>query len=77
MYSPYYRCNDPNITTKADCKGIFKRRVFVTKMRLEPGPNETYPSFYVPRVWCNPRRFNFDNVGAAMLALFETLSFKG
>ncbi|XP_023229790.1 sodium leak channel non-selective protein-like [Centruroides sculpturatus] len=25
----------------------------------------------------NPRRFNFDNVGNAMLALFEVLSFKG
>jgi len=44
------RCNDPNITTLEDCKGIFRRRVFVTKMRLEPGENETYPSFYVPRV---------------------------
>ena len=25
----------------------------------------------------NPRRFNFDNIGNAMLALFEVLSFKG
>lgn len=25
----------------------------------------------------NPRRFNFDNIGYAMLALFEVLSFKG
>lgn len=25
----------------------------------------------------NPRRFDFDNIGHAMLALFETLSFKG
>nr|CAD7455800.1 unnamed protein product [Timema tahoe] len=25
----------------------------------------------------NPRRFNFDNIGDAMLALFEVLSFKG
>ena len=25
----------------------------------------------------NPRRFNFDKIGNAMLALFEVLSFKG
>ncbi len=25
----------------------------------------------------NPRRFNFDNIGNSMLALFEVLSFKG
>ncbi len=25
----------------------------------------------------NPRRFNFDNIGYAMLTLFEVLSFKG
>lgn len=25
----------------------------------------------------NPRRFNFDNIGTSMLALFEVLSFKG
>lgn len=28
-------------------------------------------------VRANPRRFNFDNIGYAMLALFEVLSFKG
>lgn len=71
------RCNDPNVTDKANCSGIFKRRIFVTKMRIEPGPTETYPSLWVPRVWSNPRRFDFDNIGHAMLALFETLSFKG
>jgi len=25
----------------------------------------------------NPKRFNFDNIGDAMMALFEVLSFKG
>lgn len=25
----------------------------------------------------NPRRFNFDNIGDALMALFEVLSFKG
>ena len=28
-------------------------------------------------VRANPRRFNFDNIGDAMLALCEVLSFKG
>lgn len=46
-------------------------------MKLVPGENESYPAMLVPRVWANPRRFNFDNIGDAMLALFEVLSFKG
>ncbi|RZF45942.1 hypothetical protein LSTR_LSTR008319 [Laodelphax striatellus] len=71
------RCNDPTIVTREECVGVFLRRVFVTKMKLFPGHNEAYPSMLVPRVWANPRRFNFDNIGYAMLALFEVLSFKG
>ncbi|XP_031343875.1 sodium leak channel non-selective protein-like isoform X3 [Photinus pyralis] len=71
------RCNDPTILKREDCVGVFMRRVFVTKMKLLPGVNESYPSILVPRVWANPRRFNFDNIGDAMLALFEVLSFKG
>lgn len=71
------RCNDPTITKREDCVGVFMRRVFVTKMKLQPGVNESYPAMLVPRVWANPRRFNFDNIGDAMLALFEVLSFKG
>ncbi|VDP80107.1 unnamed protein product [Schistosoma mattheei] len=31
----------------------------------------------VPRVWANPRNFNFDNIGNAILALFEVLSLEG
>ncbi|KAJ8956573.1 hypothetical protein NQ314_006700 [Rhamnusium bicolor] len=71
------RCNDPNITRREDCVGIFLRRVFVTKMKVQPGENESFPAMLVPRVWANPRRFNFDNIGDAMLTLFEVLSFKG
>ncbi|KAG8230126.1 hypothetical protein J437_LFUL010618, partial [Ladona fulva] len=71
------RCNDPAVTRREDCVGAFVRRVFVTKMKLVPGENQTYPAMLVPRVWANPRRFNFDNIGDAMLALFEVLSFKG
>ena len=33
--------------------------------------------FWVPRVWTNPRNFNFDTMGDAMLTLFEVLSLKG
>lgn len=71
------RCNDPTITKREDCVGVFMRRVFVTKMKLVPAENESYPAMLVPRVWANPRRFNFDNIGDAMLTLFEVLSFKG
>ncbi|XP_077301689.1 sodium leak channel non-selective protein na [Arctopsyche grandis] len=71
------RCNDPVVIKRENCVGVFIRRVFVTKMKLQAVGNETYPSMLVPRVWANPRRFNFDNIGDAMLALFEVLSFKG
>ncbi|XP_050043333.1 sodium leak channel NALCN isoform X1 [Dermacentor andersoni] len=71
------RCNDPDIKTRRECVGFFMRKVFVTKMKLQPAENDTYPVILVPRVWANPRRFNFDSIGNAMLALFEVLSFKG
>lgn len=71
------RCNDPDIRTRRECVGFFMRKVFVTKMKLQPAENDTYPVILVPRVWANPRRFNFDSIGNAMLALFEVLSFKG
>ncbi|XP_061707106.1 sodium leak channel NALCN isoform X1 [Cydia pomonella] len=71
------RCNDPTILERENCVGVFMRRVFVTKMKIRPGPNETFPSMLVPRVWANPKRFNFDNIGDALLTLFEVLSFKG
>ncbi|RWS30822.1 Sodium leak channel non-selective protein-like protein [Leptotrombidium deliense] len=71
------RCNDPTITNRDECVGVFMRKVFVTKMKLHPGKFETYPQILVPRIWANPRRFNFDSIGNAMLALFEVLSFKG
>ena len=44
------RCNDPNVTSREDCTGVFRRRIFVTKMRL-PERNEIPPSLIVPRVW--------------------------
>jgi hypothetical protein len=31
----------------------------------------------VPRVWSNPGRFNFDNIGTAFLTLFEVITLEG
>ncbi len=45
------RCNDPTIAIREECVGVFMRRVFVTKMKIKPGENETFPSMLVPRVW--------------------------
>ncbi|RWS10179.1 sodium leak channel non-selective protein-like protein [Dinothrombium tinctorium] len=71
------RCNDPTITNRDECVGVFLRKVFVTKMKLQPGESETYPQILVPRIWANPRNFNFDNIFYAMLILFEMLSYEG
>lgn len=45
------RCNDPLIKRREECTGVFMRKVYVTKMKMKPGPNETYPAILVPRVW--------------------------
>ncbi|KAK7076029.1 hypothetical protein SK128_019150 [Halocaridina rubra] len=71
------RCNDETITERRECVGVFVREIFVTKMKIQARENESPPAMLVPRVWANPRRFNFDNIANAMLALFEVLSFKG
>uniref|UniRef100_A0A4W3GNM6 Sodium leak channel NALCN n=1 Tax=Callorhinchus milii TaxID=7868 RepID=A0A4W3GNM6_CALMI len=72
------KCNDPHITRREDCFGIFRINVSVSKnLNLKLKPGEKKPGFWVPRVWANPRNFNFDNVGSALLALFEVLSLKG
>ncbi|PAV58369.1 hypothetical protein WR25_23917 isoform A [Diploscapter pachys] len=71
-------CNDPSITTRENCTGIFQQKLFVTRMDVKGKDDDNlHPSIYVPRVWTNPRNFNFDHIGNAMLALFETLSYKG
>ncbi|XP_049584235.1 sodium leak channel NALCN isoform X2 [Syngnathus scovelli] len=72
------KCNDPYVHKRNDCHGIFRINVSVSKsLNLKLRPGEKKPGFWVPRVWANPRNFNFDNVGNAMLALFEVLSLKG
>ena len=70
-------CNDRTIANRSECFGIYKAKVFVTKMKLQPREDMEHPALWVPRVWKNPRRFHFDNLGTAMLALFEVLSYKG
>ncbi|XP_076454223.1 sodium leak channel NALCN-like [Babylonia areolata] len=70
------RCNDPSISDKAECTGTFYSRVRISKMMLTKNDSEI-PGFWVPRVWANPRNFNFDNIQNAMLALFEVLSLEG
>uniref|UniRef100_A0AAY4EE97 Sodium leak channel NALCN n=1 Tax=Denticeps clupeoides TaxID=299321 RepID=A0AAY4EE97_9TELE len=72
------KCNDPHVTSREDCHGIFRINVSISKnLNLKLRQGEKKPGFWVPRVWANPRNFNFDNVGNAMLALFEVLSLKG
>ena len=61
-----------------DISFSFRAAVFITKMNVEEPRNGCpSPGILVPRVWHNPRRFHFDNIGRSMLALFEVLSFKG
>ncbi|ETN82182.1 transporter, cation channel family protein [Necator americanus] len=71
-------CNDPSIISRENCTGIFWQKIFVTRLEVYgKDDEELHPKILVPRVWTNPRNFNFDHVGNAMLALFETLSYKG
>ncbi|XP_071805177.1 sodium leak channel NALCN-like isoform X5 [Asterias amurensis] len=70
------KCNDASITSKDLCVGHFIQNVSVVKFRTSP-KNESQPGFMVPRVWANPRNFDFDNLANALLALFEVLSLEG
>jgi hypothetical protein len=68
------RCNDVKILDKKNCVGMYKRSLFVTKLKLK---NDSTPSIWVPRVWSNPYNFDFDSIGTSMLTLFEVLSLEG
>uniref|UniRef100_A0A0N5A4C0 Sodium leak channel non-selective protein n=1 Tax=Parastrongyloides trichosuri TaxID=131310 RepID=A0A0N5A4C0_PARTI len=71
-------CNDPEITIRENCTGVFWQKIFVTRLEVHGKNDEQlHPKILVPRVWTNPRNFNFDHIGNSMLALFETLSYKG
>ena len=69
------RCNDNTIKTEVNCTGVFQRAV-ATPDKLV-GLRGSNPCILVPRVWRNPRNFNFDNMGSAFLALLEVLSLEG
>ena len=43
-------CNDYNITTRAECIGIYRTEVFVTKMNLPHREGCQKPGLYTPRV---------------------------
>lgn len=70
------RCNDVRVTDRRLCTGMYKRNVFVSKLKLGRRNNVT-PAIWVPRIWANPYNFNFDSIGNSMLALFEVLSLEG
>ena len=69
------RCNDKDITTKADCVGTFYMPLKLPRELKNLAGDE--PKMLVPRVWKNPRNFNFDTVYDGLLALFEVLSLEG
>lgn len=67
-------CNDQRIKVKAKCKGTFQIDIAPPReLRGLPGTSR----ITVPRVWKNPRNFDFDNILHAFLALFEVLSLEG
>lgn len=71
------RCNDIKIIDKKECKGLYRRSLYVSKLKLPIHPNKTLPSVWVSRVWSNPYNFDFDTISNSMLALFEVLSLEG
>lgn len=67
-------CNDQRIKEQALCTGTFQIDIAPPReLRDLPGTSR----ITVPRVWKNPRNFDFDNVLHAFLALFEVLSLEG
>ena len=71
------KCNDEAIVERRQCVGLYKRNLFVSKLKLAKRNNATELAIWVPRVWANPYNFNFDSIGGSMLALFEVLSLEG
>ena len=68
-------CNDRNKDKAEDCIGYFEITLASQKLIHDlQGGNIT---ILVPRVWKNPRSFDFDNMGNALLTLLEMLSLEG
>jgi hypothetical protein len=69
------RCNDETMETKGECNGYFYTTLRgARELRNLAGDGN---KMLVPRVWQNPKSFNFDNILNALLALFEALSLEG
>jgi len=69
------KCNDESVKVESNCTGVFKMKI------AQPNDFVNLPgkqiAILVPRVWRNPRNFNFDDMGQAFLALLEILSLEG
>lgn len=69
------RCNDRSIFTENKCNGVFRQSIADPRdLTNIPGKNI---SLLVPRIWRNPRNFDFDTMSSAFLALLEVLSLEG
>lgn len=70
-------CNDFNIEADSGCNGEFEIFVQVTSELIVP-PDQENLKILVPRVIVEqPREFGFDNLGTALLTLFEALTLEG
>ncbi|KNC50163.1 voltage-dependent T-type calcium channel subunit alpha-1I [Thecamonas trahens ATCC 50062] len=65
----FYACNDPSVAGRAECVGAFDPDPVVTNGTLLAGTA-------IPRVWANAP-YSFDNIGEAMLTLFEVSMLHG
>lgn len=60
-----YSCNDPDVSTKAQCVGEYAASAIDDW------------AFMIPRVWSNPYVWSFDSFRSSLLILFELLSLEG
>ena len=70
-------CNDFDRSFDSNCNGEFEMYIEVTSELIVPSEHNTV-KILVPRVAIQqPREFGFDNFGAALLTLLETLTLEG
>ena len=69
------KCNDGSIAAKEKCRGVFYTEMKEPREMRELAGDSN--KMLVPRVWQNPKNFDFDNILHALLALFEALSLEG
>ncbi|KAG0244946.1 calcium channel protein [Actinomortierella wolfii] len=63
----FYLCNDDSVASVMQCTGEF----------MSETSGDDNQEILMPRVWSNPYDYSFDNVGAAILTLFEMASQEG